>query len=213
MFSQIPSDGGLVATNSETYGPGLSKWGDKCYDRVTGGRAPEELAANYRMSEPQSAVAAAQMGKLTDIVTRRNRAGELLGSLLSGTPGLLLPTTVKGDFHSYWFYLFRLELPRFTISRNELAAALNAEGVAAGPGYIPTTVYQYPVFQNHNFFGGTWPARLLGQTSMDYRQVSCPVAEAIIRDCITLRINEAMSDAYIEKVGRAIRTVAARFSR
>jgi dTDP-4-amino-4,6-dideoxygalactose transaminase len=206
-------DGGMVATNSETYGPGLSKWGDKCYDRVSGVRAPEELAPNYRMSEPQSAVAAAQMGKLTDIVTRRNHAGELLGSLLAGTPGLLLPTTVKGDFHSYWFYLFRVELPRFTISRNELAAALNAEGVAAGPGYIPTTVYQYPVFQNHNFFGGTWPARLLGQTSMDYRQVSCPVAEAIIRDCITVRINEAMSDAYIEKVAHAVRTVAARYAR
>ena len=206
-------DGGLVATNSEQLGPGLAKWGDKSYDRVAGGRAPEELAANYRMSEPQSAVAAAQLGKLTDIVARRNRAGELLTARLAGAPGLLLPTVAPGDFHSYWFYLLRIEPAKFTVSRNELAAAFNAEGVIAGPGYIPTTVYRYPVFQNHNFFGGAWPVRDLGLTTMDYRQVNCPVAEAIIADCITLRINEAMSDAYIEKVARAVQTVTRRLAR
>jgi len=206
-------DGGIVGTNSETYGPGLTKWGDKCYDRVVGGRAPEELAANYRMSEPQSAVAAAQLGKLESIVARRHHAGELLTDLLAGTPGLLLPTVAPGDYHSYWFYLLRTEPARFRVSRNELAAALNAEGVAAGPGYIPTTVYRYPVFQNHNFFGGTWPARDLGLTTMDYRQVSCPVAEAIIQDCLTLRLNEAMTDAYIEKVAHAVRAVVGRLVR
>ncbi len=206
-------DGGLVATNRDDLGAGLSKWGDKCYDRVSGGRAPEDLAPNYRMSEPQSAVAAAQMGKLAEIVRRRHHAGELLTSLLAGTPGLHLPAVAKGDYHSYWFYMLRVDLARFSLSRNELAAAFNAEGVAAGPGYIPTTVYQYPVFQNHNFFGGTWPVKMLGLTKMDYRSVSCPVAEAIIRDCITLRLNEAMSDAYIEKVARAVRTVATRLAR
>ena len=206
-------DGGIVATNSETYGPGLTKWGDKSYDRVAGTRAPEELAPNYRISEPQSAVATAQLTKLTDIVTRRNHAGEFLTSRLAGTPGLLLPSVVPGNTHTYWFYMLRLELARFTATRAEFAAALVAEGVAATPGYIPTTVYQYPVFRNHNFFGGAWPVRDLGLTTMDYRAVSCPVAEAIIADCLTLRLNEAMSDAYLEKVARALRAVAARFAR
>ena len=98
-------------------------------------------------------------------------------------------------------------------SRAEFAAALVAEGVAATPGYIPTTVYQYPVFKNHNFFGGAWPVRDHGMTTMDYRSVSCPVAEAIIADCLTLRLNEAMPDAYLAKVARAIQAVAARFAR
>jgi dTDP-4-amino-4,6-dideoxygalactose transaminase len=206
-------DGGLVATNSEQYGPGLSKWGDKSYDRVTGGREVEELAPNYRISEPQSAVAAAQLTKLNDIVARRNRAGELLTSLIAGAPGLLPPVVAKGDTHSYWFYMLRLDLARFTLSRAEIAAALNAEGVPCGAGYIPRPVYQYPVFRNHNFFGGAWPARVYGLTTMDYRAVSCPVAEAILTDCLTMRITEAMSDAYIQKVGRAFTTVAKRLAR
>ncbi|MDB6095092.1 MAG: glutamine--scyllo-inositol aminotransferase [Verrucomicrobia bacterium] len=206
-------DGGIVATNHETYGPALTKWGDKSYDRVAGTRAPEELAPNYRISEPQSAVAAAQLGKLKEIVSRRNHAGGLLTSLLADVPALLLPTVADGDTHSYWFYLLRLDLPRLSVSRADFVAALNAEGVAAGAGYIPTTVYQYPVFRNHNFFGGAWPARDHGLTTMDYRQVSCPVAEAIIEDCIVLRLNEAMSDDYIGKVARAMRVVAQRFSK
>jgi perosamine synthetase len=206
-------DGGMVATNSEQFGPGLSKWGDKYYDRVVGGREIDELAPNYRMSEPQSAVAAAQLTKLPEIVARRNRAGELLTSLLTGTPGVLPPVVAKGDTHSYWFYMLRLELARFTAPRADIAAALNAEGVACGAGYIPKPVYRYPLFQNHNFFGGAWPVRDAGLTKMDYRAVSCPVAEAILTDCLTMKITEAMTDAYVEKVGRAFTTVAKRLAR
>jgi dTDP-4-amino-4,6-dideoxygalactose transaminase len=203
-------DAGIVGTHHEQHGPGLSKWGDKSYDRVAGGRSPEELAPNYRISEPQSAVAAAQLTKLADIVARRARAGALLTSLLAAAPGVIPPRVASGDTHSYWFYMVRLELARFSLTRTELAAALSAEGVMVTSGYIPNPVYRYPVFQNHNFFGGTWPARDLGRTTMDYRAVSCPVAEAILNDCLVFRLNEAMSDAYIEKVAKAIVTVAKR---
>jgi dTDP-4-amino-4,6-dideoxygalactose transaminase len=206
-------DGGIVATNSEQYGPTLTKWGDKSYDRVTGARSPEELAPNYRMCEPQSAVAAAQLTKLADIVARRNHAGTFLTSLLAGAPGVITPQVNSGDTHSYWFYMARLELARFKATRAEIAAALQAEGVTVGGGYIPTPVYRYPVFQNHNFFGGAWPIRDFGLTKMDYRSVSCPIAEAIIDDCLTFRLNEAMSDAYLEKVARAVISVTQRLAK
>jgi dTDP-4-amino-4,6-dideoxygalactose transaminase len=206
-------DGGMVGTNSDRYGDGLSRWGDKFYNRVAGGRDPEELAPNYRISEPQSAVAAAQLTKLAGIVARRRDAGDLLTSLLAGTPGVIPPFVAPGNTHSYWFYMLRLELARFKATRDEVAAAFQAEGVACGAGYIPRPVYRYPVFKNHNFFGGAWPVRDAGYTSMDYRTVSCPVSEAILADCIILRLNEAMSDAYVEKVARAVRTVAGRLAR
>lgn len=203
-------DGGIVATNDDARGTGLSKWGDKCYDRVGGSREPTELAPNYRMSEPQAAVAAAQLTKLAALVAVRNRLGERLTRALQNVPGILPPAKLPGAHHSYWFYFLRLELNRFSISRDAFAAALRAEGVAAGAGYIVAPVYRYPVFQNHNFFGGHWPVRDSGLTQMDYRAVECPVAEAILRDGITLPVNEAMSDGYIDKVGRAIEAVASR---
>jgi perosamine synthetase len=206
-------DGGIVGTNSEEYGPNLNKWGDKSYNRVVGGRDPEDLAPNYRMSEPQAAVAAAQLVKLPDIVARRHRAGSRLTALLDGTPGLLLPWTAPGNTHSYWFYMLRVDLARFTVDRAALVAAFNAEGVVGGAGYLPRPMYRYPVFLNHNFFGGAWPVRDSGLTKMDYRAVSCPVTEAILNDCVVLKLNEAMNDAYIDKVARAVRTVAGRLAR
>jgi dTDP-4-amino-4,6-dideoxygalactose transaminase len=206
-------DGGIVGSNNDRYGPGLNNWADKDYGRTEGGRDPETLAPNYRISEPQAAVAAAQMTKLPDIVARRNRAGELLTQRLAGTPGVLLPVVRPGDTHSYWFYMLRLELTRFAQPRAEIAAALTAAGVACSVLLVHKAAYRWPVFQNHNIFGGTWPARDAGLTTMDYRTVNCPTTEAIIDDCVKLPINEAMTDAYIEKVARAIRTVLKRLEK
>ncbi len=206
-------DGGMVASNDATLGPTLQRWGDKYYDRVSGNRNIEEFAPNYRMSEPQAAVAAAQMTRLPGIVELRHRAGELLTSLLQDVPGIRLPASAPGDTHSYWFYMMRLELERFRAPRAEIAAAMVAEGASVIAGYIPHTLYQYPVFQRHGFFGGSWPIRDAGMTAMDYRAVSCPVAEAMVGDCAFFRLNEAMGDSYIEKVARAIRTVAGRLAR
>jgi dTDP-4-amino-4,6-dideoxygalactose transaminase len=206
-------DAGIMGSNSERYGPGLNNWADKDYGRAEGGRDPETLAPNYRISEPQSAVAAAQMKKLPDIVARRNRAGELLTARLAGTPGVLTPVVHPGNTHSYWFYMLRLELPRFAKPRAELAAALTAEGVACSVLLLRKAAYRWAVFQNHDIFGGAWPVRDAGLTKMDYRTVVCPTTEAILEDCLKLPINEAMTDAYIGKVAHAIRTVLKRFEK
>jgi perosamine synthetase len=125
----------------------------------------------------------------------------------------LVPEVRSGDTHSYWFLLVRLDSARFTADRDTMTRALSAEGVPAEAGYIPRPVYRYDVFQEHNFFGGRWPVRDFGLTDMDYRQVNCPVAEAVLADSIRFTINEAMSDAYVDQVTHAVRTILRRFSR
>ena len=205
-------DGGLVGTNQAPYGEGLSKWGDKSYDRLASGRDAEDLAPNYRISEPQAAVGAAQMTKLSAIVQHRHRAGEFLSEALQQAPGLHLPKVIPGGYHSYWFYLIRLDLDRLACTRKEFASACSAEGAVCGEGYIPSPVYKYKVFQNHNFFGGAWPVRDAGLTQMDYRAVSCPTAEKILQDCILISINEAMTDSYLGKLAKAIVSVAGHFA-
>jgi perosamine synthetase len=206
-------DGGIVATSDPRYAGNLNQWGDKYYDRTSSDRNPTDLAPNYRMSEPQAAVAAAQMTQMSELMVERFRIGERLAQGLSGVAGLLPPEVRDGDTHSYWFYLFRIEPERFRVNRDELSRALAEEGVPAEPGYIPRVVYRYDVFQNHNFFGGRWPVRDFGLTQMDYREVSCPMAEAVLADCIRVTINEAMSDAYVDKVVHAVRTVLGRYAR
>ncbi len=201
-------DGGLVGTNDAAIGRDLCKWGDKFYDRVTDDRNPTDLAPNYRMSEPQAAVCAAQLTRLEAIATRRDAIGRRLIAIVGEAPAVRPMAVREGDMSSYWFFFFRLEPGRFESDRESFVAALNAEGVSAAAGYIAMPVYRYDVFQNHAFFAGSWPLRDTGATSIDYRDVRCPQAEAFLGETVTVRIHEAMSDAHIEGIGRAIVKVA-----
>jgi perosamine synthetase len=214
-FKHVSSgDGGIVGTNDARFGPTLTKWGDKHYDRVAGGRNPETLSPNYRISEPQAAVAAAQLTRLPDILEAHIRLGtRLLGHLRQlALPGVVLPVIDPRDTHSFWFCLLRLDPARFRVSRDEFVAALQAEGVQAGAGYIPKPVYGYPLFQNHNFFAGGWPLRDAGLTTMDYRTVRCPAAEAMLAEGVSLPISPALTEAIIDETAAALAKVARHFA-
>ncbi len=207
-------DGGIVGTNDGRYGTGLTKWGDKHYDRVTGGRNPETLSPNYRMTEPQAAVAAAQMAKLPAIVGRHIHLGRRLldGLAARGVPGVIPPAVDPRDTHSFWFCLLRLAAGAHRCSRDEFVAALQAEGVTCSAGYIPKPVYAYPLFRNHDFFAGGWPLREAGLTTMDYRQVRCPVAEAMLADGISVAIHPGLTDDVIDQTADAFAKVARHFA-
>ena len=68
-------DGGVVASSDERFGRLLQRFGDKGGDRHNWGGHPV-FATNYRMSEPQAAVAAAQLTRLEGIASQRAAAGE-----------------------------------------------------------------------------------------------------------------------------------------
>jgi dTDP-4-amino-4,6-dideoxygalactose transaminase len=206
-------DGGMVGTNSDEIGSHLGKWGDKCYNRITNVRNPDELTHNYRMSEPLSAICTAQLGKHDNIVSHRVRTGTLLNERLAATPGISIPKVHPEDTHSFYNYMFRLKFDELTVTKEKFIAALQAEGVNANEGSTAEPVYSYTLFQTHNFYAGTWPARDLGLTTMDYTKVSCPVAETFLNERINMPINEAMSESYVEKVALAINTIAKRFAK
>jgi len=207
-------DGGIVGTNDERFGPTLTKWGDKHYDRVTGGRNPETLSPNYRMSEPQAAVGAAQLVKLPGIIEAHIRFGRRLLDRVAalGAPGIGLPHLDPRDTHSFWFCLFRVRPGALRCTRDEFVAALQAEGVTCAAGYIPRPVYGYPLFQNHDFFGGGWPLRDAGLTTVDYRTVRCPNAEAMLAEGISVPISPALTDEIIDQTAEAFAKVARHFA-
>lgn len=202
-------DGGIVATYDKRFGPLLQKFGDKAYDRSGGARMPETLAPNYRISELQSAVAVKQMERMWDVTARRGLAGLALNEALAGVPGILPPRIDPRDRWTAWFYLFRIDSDVLCCTNSEFAVALSAEGVNANAGYIPVPLYEYPVFQNHNFFHGSWPVRDAGLTHMDYRSVRCANAETILGSCVQVPLNETMDEEWVGGAALAIKKVAA----
>jgi dTDP-4-amino-4,6-dideoxygalactose transaminase len=205
-------DGGIVASSDARFGPLLQRFGDKGYDRLSTSGLFESFATNYRMSEPQAAVAAAQLGRLEKIAAKRARLGNLLSEKIKGAPGIEPHHVASEDRCTYWFYMLRVKPEALRSKPAEFAKALAAEGAPAAAGYIPVPLYGNPVFQKHAFFAGRWPVKEMGQTSMDYTKVSCPEAEAILKTGIRLTIHENMSEEYVLSVATAVRKIASHYA-
>jgi dTDP-4-amino-4,6-dideoxygalactose transaminase len=164
------------------------------------------------MSEPQAAVAAAQLERLEAIVSKRARLGNLLTENLQGIAGVLPHEVHPQDRCGYWFYFFRLKPGAFKCERSEFVKALVSEGAPVSAGYIPVPLHRNPVFLKHGFFAGRWPVRELGLTTMDYTKHETPEAEAILKSGIRVTVHEAMTDDYIASVAGAIRKVAQHYA-
>lgn len=208
-------DGGLVASSDPRIGPALVKFADKGFDRMNPAYVFEKtdvLATNYRMTELQAAFAAAQMQRLEGIAEKRAALGRALISEISGLPGVIAPRVEAEDRSVFWFFYLRLVESRLRCKRAEFVEALRAEGAPCSAGYIKVPLYRLPYFQQHSFFAGRWPVKELGLTTMDYTQVRCPEAEAILADGVMCTLNESMTETYVREVGAAIRKVAKHYA-
>jgi hypothetical protein len=205
-------DGGVVTSNDDSIGPLLRRFGDKGTDRGDRGVQRERLATNYRMSELLAAFAAAQCARLEGIAEKRSKLGDFLSSELAGVKGVTPPRVDAGNRCTYWNYLLRLKLSELRCNRATFVKALGAEGLTCGAGYIPELLYEEPVFRNHSFFGGRWPVKEMGLTTMDYGKVKLPEAESIRDSVANMRVFESMDEEYVRQMARAIRKVARHYA-
>ena len=198
-------DGGITVTNDEKLAVKLRLATDKGYNRAPNitRRDPTFMAANYRMTELQGAVALAQLAKLDFIVNSRRSWCERLTKRLANFPGILLPRTQEGCEHSYWFYMLRAVPDELGASTDEFTSALKAEGLPVAAHYIQRPVYQYPLFTDHSAFEhGEHPYKRI-----DYKNVKCPVAEKILETCVILSINEGYTDQDLEETVKGFERV------
>ncbi|NLX97668.1 MAG: DegT/DnrJ/EryC1/StrS family aminotransferase [Rhodopirellula sp.] len=206
-------DGGVVGSNDERFGPLIQKLNTKGCDRANRqGFQTTMFSTNYRMSEPQAAVAAAQLGRLESIVSQRARLGNLLSEKIADIPGIRPHQVHPEDRATYYFYMFRMQPEAFRVDRAKFVKALVLEGASVGAGYIRVPIYREPPFQKHDFFAGRWPVKEMGLTTMDFTKHRCPEAEAILETGIKVTIHEAMTEEYILGVAAAIRKVAQNYA-
>ncbi len=205
-------DGGaLLMKDQDLYRKAL-KFADKNYDRLGSGHASrncESLAPNYRMTELQGAVGIAQLDKVEWICSRRNEIGDRITKAISGLKGIYPPKVHQGNKSSYWFYMMRIDKNEARVDAETFAEALTAEGIPASHGYIPTCVYEYPLFVEKNAYPPThapFDSKYYGR-EISYHKGLCPVAEQILETAVKFSINEFYSDSDVEDIIAAIRKV------
>ncbi len=206
-------DGGVVTVNSgdEQDYRRTHMFADKNYNRFgedIRGSIPY-LAPNYRMTELQGAVGIAQLQKLPNICERRQAVGDGISAGLQGIRGLHTHRVLDGCDCTYWFYMLRLDEAAFGCSREAFSEALKAEGVSNQPGYIPSVVYLYRIFQEEEaYLGSRFPFDL---GKVDYAPGLCPNAEAILETAIRIPVSEFYSDQDVREIVEAVQKIAAHY--
>ncbi|MCC6446688.1 MAG: DegT/DnrJ/EryC1/StrS family aminotransferase [Armatimonadetes bacterium] len=132
---------------------------------------------NYRMTEFQAAVLLCQLARLEEQTLTRERNAAFLNAHLGAIPGLTPlrrePYMTRISWHAYSL-IYDAERMGGVV-RERWMEAMAAEGVPFWSGY-PHPLYRNPLFRDRAF------GRILDYIDFpDYREVECPVSEALCR--------------------------------
>ncbi len=136
------------------------------------------LGSNFRMTEIEAAIAAAQLAKLDFLLEHRRRLAARLTQRLSGVPALQPPAIRPDCTHSWYVYALRFFPEIAGVPRELFCQALAAEGIPCGQGYVKP-LYLQRLYQQRIAYGKSgapWTSNhYRGQVS--YERGICPVTE------------------------------------
>jgi dTDP-4-amino-4,6-dideoxygalactose transaminase len=133
------------------------------------------ISGNYRITEFQAALLNCQLDRLDQQFRTREDNGRYLAEHLGRVPGIQVQTGRMTDVrHAYHLFIFRYDEEVYGVPKATYLRALRAEGVPASEGYL-LPLHRQPLFVDRAF--GPYTGCLAARPDLDYRTVSCPVAE------------------------------------
>ena len=138
------------------------------------------LGYNYRMDEMSAALGLSQMGRIDDLIDRRNQVAQYYNQCLAKLEGVELPFVGPDTTRMSWFvYVIRIS-PE--IDRDRFAAALDDAGIPVRPYFIP--IHLQPFLAEK--FG--------------YRTSDFPVTEDLGRRGLALPFSGVMTEEQVDLV-------------
>ena len=184
-------EGGIVVTNNEN----LAKL---CYSLRNQGRGIDtqwlnhvRLGYNYRMSDISAALGIAQLERIDEIITVRQRVADSYREKLKHVEGIILPTIDERVKMSWFVFVIRFEA---WIDRNRVMETILDRGVGCRPYF--SAIHLQPLYRE--MFG--------------YREGDFPVTEHVARGTLAIpffnNITEDQIDIVVEEIKSAIRYAA-----
>jgi perosamine synthetase len=171
------------------------------------------VGGNFRMPELCAAVGRAQLRKLEAVNAWRTRNADILSAELDGLAGITVPAAQKGGNSPArevpHVFVALYDADAVGVDRSVFVAALRAEGVPVGTGYV-RPMYANPTFLKKIAYGRDgcpWTCR--GRDSVSYRHGMCPTAEDLLdrRFLWFYHIAHASTADDMRDIGRAVRKV------
>jgi perosamine synthetase len=145
-----------------------------------------DLGYNYRITDIQCALGLSQLRKLPGYVQQRQKIAAHYDAAFARMPAVR-PLAVREDVsHAYHLYVVQLDLALLEASRNDVFAAVRAEGIGVNVHYIPVHL--------HSFY----------RQQLGTRPGMCPVAEAAYERLLTLPLFAEMPLADADDVIAAV---------
>lgn len=170
------------------------------FDRYTS-KSPkwyyEVVAAGFKYNMPDTAAAMGihQLKKADQFLQRRKAIAMRYDEALRGLP-LRTPACVRrDDVHSWHLYVVQLELESLTIDRNTFIEMMAQEGIGCSVHFIPLHLQPY------------WRDRY------DLAPDGYPVAAEVYRRAVSLPIYTRMTEADVQRVTTAVRSILERHGR
>jgi len=150
--------------------------------------------------------------RLAEFSEHRRTLGTRLSEQLADVEGISVKRIAPGSKHSYFLYLFKLDLDVLGCLAEEFAQALKAEGVNAKAHLLTggRPVYLYHIFQKRSAFPGSQYPFRSQDTGADrsYPPGLCPIAEDAFNRWMTLELTENYTEQNIDEIAFAIAKVA-----
>jgi dTDP-4-amino-4,6-dideoxygalactose transaminase len=132
------------------------------------------------MGEIEAAIASKQLLKLDDRIASRQRVAAELSDGLQSLRGVQTPHVADGASHVYYVYGLTLNIQELGVSRNQIVAALHAEGVPyLMSGY--QNIHLLPLFRKkiaYGIQGFPWTSDYCSSKQV-YAVGLCPIAEEL----------------------------------
>lgn len=135
------------------------------------------IGFNFRLGEIEAAIGIEQLKKLKMLVDGRSDAADALSEGLSGLRGLRTPVVKPNCTHVYYTYPLVYDPEVTGVSRDRVAEALRAEGVALGTGY--QNIHLLPMYQKKIAYGKEGYPWASTASEVSYDKGICPVAEEL----------------------------------
>ncbi len=151
----------------------------------------EHIGFNYRMNDITGAIGCSRLDRLPDQTKTRQKNAAKYDAILNKIDGLTPPTTTPGAEAVYHLYVVKMDLSKFTCTRDEFCKALMAEGV-------PTAVH--------------YPRSLPKQPALaKWNKNDCPVADKLSSQVFALPMHHDLTDEHFRILGEALNKVASAY--
>jgi dTDP-4-amino-4,6-dideoxygalactose transaminase len=182
-------EGGMIVTDRDDWDALFRSLRNQGRDVFDAWLNHTRLGYNYRLDEMSAALGLAQLGRIEELLTKRERVAGWYNERLKDVDGVQIPYIAPTTTRLSWFvYVIRLTP---AIDRNAIMAALEERGIPSRPYFTP--IHLQPFYRER--FG--------------FREGDFPVTERVARSTLALPFYGNLSESQVAFVCEALSQVLA----